>query len=117
MRTGLWFGICSAVIAASLFVSAEWYQRRKLLAGRILKVFLFGAVAGFVSGAIAQGVFLVDIGSIEFQNYVLRSFCWGLAGAIIGGLFSRTVPNLGLSRGCAAGFIGGCIGGILFVLV
>lgn len=117
VNTGLWFSLCSAVIAAALFVSAEWYQRRELKAGRVLKVLLFGAIAGFFSGAVAQGVFLVHIGSFDFQNYVLRSFCWGLAGAIIGGLLCRTVPNLGLFRGSAAGFIGGCIGGILFVLV
>jgi MFS family permease len=115
--TGLWFSICSSVIAAALFVCAEWYQRRELLPGRVLKVLLFGAIAGFISGAVAQAVFLIHIGSPEFQNYVLRSFCWGLAGAIIGGLLSRTVPNLGLKRGSAAGFIGGCVGGILFVLV
>jgi hypothetical protein len=114
---GLWFSICSAVTAAALFVSAEWYQRRALMAGRVLKVLLFGAIAGFVSGAVAQGVFLIHIGSGDFQNYVLRSFCWGLAGSMIGGLLSRTIPNLGLSRGSAAGFIGGCGGGILFVLV
>jgi pimeloyl-ACP methyl ester carboxylesterase len=115
--TGLWLSISSAVIAASLFVCAEWYQRRELLANRVLKVLLYGAIAGFISGAVAQGVFLIHIGSPEFQNYALRSFCWGLAGAIIGGLLSRTVPNLKLSRGSAAGFVGGCIGGILFVLV
>ena len=115
--TGLWFSVCSAVIAAALFASAEWYQRRDLRASRILKVLVFGAIAGFVSGGAAQGVFLIHIGSLEFQNYVLRSFCWGLAGAIIGGLLSRTVPNLGMSRGSGAGFVGGCIGGLLFVLV
>jgi hypothetical protein len=115
--TGLWFGVFSGVIAAALFVCAEWYQRRELLAGRVLKVLLFGAIAGFISGAVAQGVFLIPVGSLEFQNYALRSFCWGLAGAIIGGLLSRTVPNLGLKRGGAAGFIGGCVGGLLFVLV
>jgi hypothetical protein len=115
--TGVYFSVCSAVIAAALFVCAEWYQRRELLASRVLKVLLYGAIAGFISGAVAQGVFLVHIGSLDFQNYVLRSFCWGLAGAIIGGLLSRTVPNLGWRRGSAAGFIGGCIGGLLFVLV
>jgi hypothetical protein len=115
--TGLWFSVCSSVIAAALFVCAEWYQRRQLLAGRVLKVLLFGAIAGFLSGAVAQAVFLIHVGSLEFQNYVLRSFCWGLAGAIIGGLLSRTVPNLGLMRGSAAGFVGGCVGGLLFVLV
>jgi hypothetical protein len=115
--TGLWFSICSSVIAAALFVCAEWYQRRALLAGRVLKVLLFGAIAGIDLRAIAQAVSLIHIGSPEFQNYVLRSFCWGLAGAIIGGPLSRTVPNLGLKRGSAAGFIGGCVGGLLFVLV
>lgn len=115
--TGLWFSICSCGIAAALFVCAEWYQRRQLLAGRVLKVLLFGAIAGFISGVVAEEIFQTHFGSLEFQNYVLRSFCWGLAGAIIGGLLSRTVPNLGLARGTAAGFIGGCVGGLLFVLV
>jgi uncharacterized membrane protein YeaQ/YmgE (transglycosylase-associated protein family) len=115
--TGLWFSICSSVIAAALFVCAEWYQRRQLLAGRVLKVLLFGAIAGFISGAVAEEIFQTHFGSRDFQNYVLRSFCWGLAGTIIGGLLSRTVPNLGLKRGSLAGFIGGCVGGLLFVLV
>jgi uncharacterized membrane protein YeaQ/YmgE (transglycosylase-associated protein family) len=115
--TALWTCIFSSVIAAALFVFSEWYQRRELLAGRVLKVLLFGAIAGLISGAIAEAIFQTHFGSRDFQNYVLRSFCWGLSGAIIGGLLSRTVPNLGLKRGSAAGFIGGCIGGLLFVLV
>jgi hypothetical protein len=117
MYLGLRTSIRSCVIAAALFVCAEWYQRRQLLADRVLKVLVFGAIAGFIAGAVSQGVFLIKIGSPEFQNYVLRSFSWGLAGVIIGGLLPRTVPNLGLKRGTAAGFIGGCVGGLLFVLV
>jgi hypothetical protein len=115
--TGLWSCIFTSVIAAALFVCAGWYQRRELLAGRVLKALLYGAIAGFISGAVAEAIFQTHVGSLEFQNYVLRTLCWGLAGALIGGLLSRTVPNLGLGRGCAAGFIGGCVGGILFVLV
>ncbi|WP_179475845.1 hypothetical protein [Mycolicibacterium vinylchloridicum] len=115
--TGLWSLLFTSVIATALFLSDAWHQRRELRPGRIGVTWLFGAAAGFVAGAVAQAVFLMPVDSFEFKNYVLRTFCWGIAGALIGGLLSRTVPNLGVGRGIAAGFVGGCIGGISFVLI
>ncbi|CAM3876680.1 hypothetical protein MYFR107205_29425 [Mycolicibacterium frederiksbergense] len=117
VTTGLWSCIFASVIAVALFLSDAWHQRRVIQPGRALVVWILGAVAGFIAGAVAQSIFLIDFGSIEFKNYVLRSFCWGIAGVLIGGMLSRTVPNLGLARGAAAGFVGGCAGGICFVLV
>lgn len=117
LTTGLWSSIFASVIAVSLSLSDTWHQRRAIRPNRVLTVWILGAAAGFIAGAVAQAIFLIDFGSIEFQNYVLRSFCWGIAGVLIGGMLSRTVPNLGLARGAVAGFIGGCAGGIGFVLV
>jgi drug/metabolite transporter (DMT)-like permease len=117
MRTSLWSGLFTSVLAVALVIAAEWYQRHQLRPGRVAIAFLFGALAGAFAGAIAELIFQQRIGSIWFQNYVLRSFCWGLAGSLIGAFLSRAVPNLGLIRGSVAGFIGGAVGGISFVLI
>lgn len=117
VTTGLWSCIFASVVAVALFLSDAWHQRRVIQPGRAVVVWILGAVAGFIAGAIAQSVFLIDLGSIELKHYLLRPFCWGIAGLLIGGMLSRTVPNLGLARGAAAGFVGGCAGGICFVLV
>jgi len=116
--TGLWFGIIASFIAVSLFLSDTWYQRRQIRPERALIAWLCGAAAGFVAGAFAQWVYQQDFGeSLEFKNYVLRSICWGIAGAVVGILMSRTIPNLGLGRGAAAGFAGGCVGGLAFIVI
>lgn len=115
--TGLWSAFFTSVISAALFAAGVWYQRRELRPQPVLKALLFGALAGFAAGSVAQWLYQQDIGSPEFQNYVLRTFCWGLAGALIGAILSRAIPNLGLQRGCLAGFVGGAIGGIGFILV
>jgi uncharacterized membrane protein YeaQ/YmgE (transglycosylase-associated protein family) len=117
LYTALWFGVITSVLTAALVIAAEWYQRRELRPGRVVNALLFGALAGALAGAIAEAIFQQKIGSPEFKNYVLRTFCWGLAGSLIGGLLSRTVPNLGLKRGSAAGAVGGAVGGICFLLV
>lgn len=114
--TGMWCAVFTSLIAATLFVAGAWYQRRDIRPERVLKSLLFGALAGFIAGGIAQWLYQQDIGSMEFKNYVLRTFCWGLAGALIGAILSRTVPNLGLQRGSLAGFIGGAVGGVGFLI-
>lgn len=117
LYTALWSGVFTSVLAAALTIAAEWYQRRGLRPGRVVNALLLGALAGIIAGAIAEAIFQQKIGSVQFQNYVLRTFCWGLAGSLIGALLSRTVPNLGLKRGSIAGFVGGAVGGICFILV
>jgi uncharacterized membrane protein YeaQ/YmgE (transglycosylase-associated protein family) len=117
LHTSLWFAAFTSVLAAALVVAAEWYQRRELRPGRVANAFLFGALAGFIAGAVAEAIYQQKIGSPEFRNHFLRTFCWGLAGSLIGALLSRTVPNLGLKRGSAAGFIGGAVGAVGFLVV
>ena len=117
VETGVWSGVFASVLSVTLFVAGEWYQRRELRLHRALRVLLFGALAGFIAGAVAQTAFSMDSGSSEFKDYVVRTLCWGLMGALIGGLLSRSVPNLGFRRGLVAGFVGGAFGGISALLV
>lgn len=100
-----------------LFAAGEWHQRRDVRPRSIQKTLLFGALAGFVSGVVAQAAFSVPFGSPEFHALVVRTICWALMGALLGALLSRPVPNLGLLRGMVAGAVGGGLGGIGFLLV
>ncbi len=117
VATGLWSGIAASVLATALFAAGEWHQRRDVRPRSVQKILLFGAVAGFVSGAVAQAAYSVQIGSAVFHAIVVRTVCWALMGALLGALLSRPVPNLGLLRGLLAGGIGGGLGGLGFLLV
>lgn len=115
--TGLWSAIAASVLAAALFVAGEWHQRRDVRPRNVQKIVLFGALAGFVSGAVAQAAYSVQFGPALFHNIVVRTVCWALMGALLGALLSRPVPNLGLLRGLLAGALGGGLGGVGFLLV
>jgi uncharacterized membrane protein YeaQ/YmgE (transglycosylase-associated protein family) len=115
--TGLWSAVFTSVLAATLFVAVEWYQRREIKPPRAANVLLFGALAGFIAGGLAQTLYSADVGSSWFHDYVIRTLCWGLLGALVGGFLTRPIPNLSLQRGLAAGFIGGAVGGIFFLQV
>jgi len=117
VATGIWSAIAASVLTAALFVAGEWHQRRDVRPRSVQKLLLFGALAGFLSGAAAQGAYSVQIGSPAFHAVVVRTGCWALMGALLGALLSRPVPNLGLVRGLIAGAVGGGLGGIGFLLV
>jgi hypothetical protein len=117
VTTGFWSAIAASVLATALFAAGEWHQRRDFRPRHLQKILLFGALAGFVSGAVAQAAYSVEIGSLQFQETFVRIACWALMGALLGALLSRPVPNLGLLRGMFAGAVGGGLGGIGFLLV
>lgn len=117
VATGLWSAIAASVLSTALFIAGEWHQRRDVRPRSVQKIILFGALAGFVSGAVAQAAYSVQFGSAAFHAIVVRTVCWGLMGALLGALLSRPVPNLGLLRGLIAGAVGGGLGGIGFLLV
>lgn len=114
---GLWMAAIASVLAAALFAGGEWHQRHELRPDRVAAIVAIGAVAGFVSGAVAQTVYSVDFADEQFKNLVVRTFCWGLAGALLGALLSRSVPNLSLIRSAVAGFIGGVVGCVGFLAI
>ena len=117
VATGIWSAISASVLATTLFAAGEWHQRRDFRPRHIQKILLFGALAGFLSGAAAQGAYSVQIGPEWFHQLVVRTVCWALMGALLGALLSRPVPNLGLLRGLLAGALGGGSGGAGFLLV
>ena len=141
LTTGIWFAVVSSVLASSLFAAGEWHQRHDLRPRQLKRIVLFGALAGFASGVVAQAVFWVDFtqfvpqrGEVAEQLWVwiarlvnvllffltgrvFQAICWGLMGAVAGALLSRAVPNLSLVRGFIAGSAGGFIGGFSFIVV
>ena len=117
IATGIWSAIAGSVLSTALFVAGEWHQRRDIRPRSVQNILLFGALAGFGSGAVAQAAFSVSIGPAAFHAIVVRTACWALMGALLGALLSRPVPNLGLLRGLVAGAMGGGLGGIGFLLV
>lgn len=114
--TGLWSAAFASVLGSILYLAGEWHQRRELKPQRAAKVFVISAVAGLVSGAGAQYLFSMDIGTLQLRNYGLRIAAWAIMGALLGAMLSRSVPNLGLRRGFGAGAIGGAVGCMGFLL-
>ncbi|MBX7135041.1 MAG: hypothetical protein K1X67_20440 [Fimbriimonadaceae bacterium] len=114
--TGLWSAAFASVLGSALFLASEWHQRREFSSDRWAKVFSLGAIAGFLSGAGAQYLYSLEIGSFELRNYGLRILAWAIMGALLGAMLSRSVPNLGLIRGTSAGVLGGAIGCMGFLL-
>jgi hypothetical protein len=115
-KTAIWMGICAAIITAALFGAGEMYYRRPFKAKIFLQGLIVGAIAGAIAGGVAQIIFWWYANESLMSQVLLRSFCWGLAGAILGWRLAAVVPNLGLMRGLISGFIGGFVGGIVFLI-
>ena len=109
MNGGLYAAIVACILTLALFAAAEWYQRRDIKAAGVRKMLVFGAIAGFFSGAVAEFVYSLAESSF-FKFYVLRVASWALFGTLLGAILSRRIPNLGLARGAVAGAVGGAVG-------
>lgn len=110
-NVAVWFGLIGAAIAAAILFGQGWYLRRKLRPDRsVMLGAVFGLIAGALSGAIAQFIF-----SAGGEGEVLRAFCWGIAGGLLGLILSARIPNLAWRRGLSGGLLGGLAGGILFI--
>lgn len=116
IEIALWSASFAAVLGTALFLAGEWHQRRELKPERLAKVLALSAAAGFLSGAGAQYLYSLDIGSWEFKNFGLRIIAWAVMGALLGAMLSRSVSNLGLARGFGAGAVGGAVGCMGFLL-
>ena len=116
VETALWSAAFASILGTALFLAGEWHQRRELKPERVAKVLALSAAAGFLSGAGAQYLYSMDIGSWELRNFGLRIAAWAVMGALLGAMLSRSVPNLGLARGFGAGAVGGAVGCMGFLL-
>ncbi|BAQ64810.1 hypothetical protein [Geminocystis sp. NIES-3709] len=111
VTVGFWFAIIGLSIALSLLLGYSCYLKRGIRWGESLKSALLpGLVSGLIAGAIAQGIFSL-LGATE----TLRLICWGIAGGLLGFGLSFRIPNLDKIRGLGGGFLGGIIGGCLFI--
>jgi len=112
--TARWFGLVGGGIATAIMFGYYYYIRGKPQIKQALKNGgLFGLIAGAISGAIAEVVFS---GIGDGENELLRVFCWGIAGCLLGLGLSKRIPNLGMLRGAGGGGVGGVLGGCLFIL-
>ncbi|OBI03588.1 hypothetical protein A5715_07305 [Mycolicibacter heraklionensis] len=121
VTSAFWMAAIASVLAAVLYMGGEWYQRHELRPRRVAEALGFGAIAGLIAGGVAQAIYGMDFGtydadSLMFKNYVTRTLCWGLMGALVGALLSRSIPNLGVKRGAVAGLAGGVLGCIGFLI-
>lgn len=117
MRASVSSALTVTVLAAALHIGSEWYQRRSLRPRRVAEMMVFGAFAGALGGAAAQGVFNLDVGSEFFKEIFLRTFAWAVMGALIGVMLSRPIPNFNFGRAAVAGFVGGAVGCVGFLII
>lgn len=116
-HTAIWSALCISVLTASLFWASEIYHRRPGFFSRTLVHALSaGALAGGLAGGVAQAVYLHEFASDAIQNLVVRPFCWGIMGALVGWRLINTIPNLGRFKAILGGGIGGSLGGLAFLL-
>ena len=115
--TALWTALAGSIVAVALFAASEIYHRRRGYLSKAAWRYLgAGAVGGAIAGATAQAVFGARLAPPLVQELLVRPFCWGLMGAILGWRLAATIPNLAASRGAIGGAIGGTVGGIAFII-
>ncbi|BAQ60135.1 von Willebrand factor [Geminocystis sp. NIES-3708] len=111
ISTSFWFAIIGMSIAFTLLLGYSWYLKKGFQWLESLKsAFLPGLLSGLIAGGIAQTIYTI-LGSTE----ILRVICWGIAGGLLGLGLSFRIPNLNKIRGLGGGFLGGIIGGCLFI--
>jgi hypothetical protein len=116
LHVGFWFGIIGALIAVGILIAHERYAKKSFTSmardiGRLAFGLAVGWLSGFISGGIAQAVFLID------STEILRVICWGIAGALLGLALTFCIPNLTRGRGLCGGLAGGIAGGIVFIAI
>ena len=116
VKVALWSAVASACITAGLFAAGERHLRRPFCAAVYRRALLVGALAGVIAGFAAQSVYAYFQPGSLWVDVFIRSFCWGVMGAILGARLSAAVPNLGLGRGVLAGGLGGVLGGLSFLV-
>lgn len=109
---GIWFAIITACIACGISAGQLAYLKQKAVQPASIASGAFGFAAGFIGGAIAQGIYMI-IG----HNLLFQDICWGIAGALVGLALSVRIPNLSKIRGLIGGFLGGIVGCGMFYVV
>jgi len=110
--TGLWAGVLGAGIASAVMISQDRYLKKEVWRTTWWKGLVPGLISGAAGGGLAQAMYS-GIGPTE----ILRIFCWGVFGGLLGAFLSKKIPNLDLKKASAGGFAGGAVGGLSFIIV
>jgi len=120
-RTGFWVAGMVAVLSPALAFAGAHYNRRQPSLGGTIKMTIWGALGGGLSGALIQAFysagFVLGLEPKSAIAELFRCLTWGLMGGTVGGLLGRTVPNLARWRAVCAGLVGGAIGCGGFLMV
>ena len=116
--TAAWAAFIGVGISLGLLAAQSLYLKKNPEIPSIIKTVFIGLVMGAVSGGIAQFIF-GSIGSETSQvvREIIRAGCWGILGLGVGLGVSMFVPNYPKQRAVIAGFLGGVIGGIFFIIL
>ncbi len=119
LYTGLWFCFPSVGVVLLLFLCQSILLGAKEFLRALLVPLTLGVVLGFVSGALAEGIFqtIAPLGSSRLTYEAIRVFVWGLAGGALGISLSFAIHNLKGLRAFFFGIVGGVAGGVGFVIV
>ena len=97
----------TAGLAACATTRGTW---RAITLPAVLRPARWGALAGAVSGFVAQLLY-VTLGGSEMS----RVIAWSVGGGLLGLVLAPYVPNLLRTRATAGGAIGGALGGLAFI--
>lgn len=114
---GIWTALLAVGLSLALLVGQNRYLGRSPFASSRVPLLLVIAgvvLAGFASGSVGQALFglflLIGVGSIGFL------IGWILLGGLLGFGISYFVPNLDRKKAAIAGFVGGLLGAIGFLI-
>ena len=122
--TSLWMLIYAVAYSIAMLIGQNIYLRRPWIDQKEAVVSAVGgAVAGLISGGLAQAFFgiavrLTVVSGVESLVLIecARVVAWAMFGALIGLGMSLFIPNLGRIYGVIGGTVGGAIGAVGFIL-
>jgi Ca-activated chloride channel family protein len=119
VETVIWFGLIGLGMALGLLIAQNIYLKKMPDAVSLIKPLIVGALSGAIAGGLAQVIYgyLYAQGFDMVATEFFRVICWGLAGLGAGWGVSFFVPNYPAKRALLAGFAGGAIGGMAFILL
>jgi hypothetical protein len=115
LSVAVWAGFIGLGVSIGLLVAQSVYLKKKPVLGSLIKTAIIGILLGAVAGGIAQVIFGYTQTISTMVRIISQAICWGIMGWGVGWGVSIFVPNFPKIRAMAAGFLGGLIGGVLFI--
>jgi len=115
LHVAVWSALIGFGISIGLLAAQSIYLKKKPVFESLIKTAIIGILLGAVAGSIAQVIFAFTQNISAMVKTVSQAVCWGIMGCGVGWGVSIFVPNFPKKRAMGAGFLGGLIGGAIFV--